>query len=104
MHHVRTGYFSKNQHDVHLCIVNTGLGIFGARLSNPIDSKVFIEKFLETPRIKISMRCLNIWTMELNKGNTRLRDEMSFMWVQRLINLEIPVLVRSLKSSNIELG
>ena len=26
------------------------------------------------------------------------------LWAQRLINLEIPVLVRSLKSSNIELG
>ena len=25
-------------------------------------------------------------------------------WAQRLINLEIPVLVRSLKSSNVELG
>ena len=28
----------------------------------------------------------------------------SGVWVQRLINLEIPVLVRSLKSSNVELG
>ena len=26
------------------------------------------------------------------------------LWAQRLINLEIPVLVRSLKSSNVELG
>ena len=25
-------------------------------------------------------------------------------WAQRLINLEIPVLIRSLKSSNVELG
>ena len=28
----------------------------------------------------------------------------SSTWAQRLINLEIPVLVRSLKSSNVELG
>ena len=33
--------------------------------------------------------------------NQSLDDEG---WAQRLINLEIPVLVRSLKSSNVELG
>ena len=31
-------------------------------------------------------------------------DIITCQWAQRLINLEIPVLVRSLKSSNVELG
>ena len=31
-------------------------------------------------------------------------EDNSLIWAQRLINLEIPVLVRSLKSSNVELG
>ena len=32
------------------------------------------------------------------------QNDKSPRWAQRLINLEIPVLVRSLKSSNVELG
>ena len=32
------------------------------------------------------------------------RAQTSCQWAQQLINLEIPVLVRSLKSSNVELG
>ena len=38
----------------------------------------------------------------LNKQD--LRGFKNEIWAQRLINLEIPVLVRSLKSSNVGLG
>ena len=44
--------------------------------------------------------------MSTTKGNRGIRSEREREreLAQRLINLEIPVLVRSLKSSNIELG
>ena len=38
------------------------------------------------------------------KKNKTMNMIRSPRWAQRLINLEIPVLVRSLKSSNVELG
>ena len=52
-----------------------------------------------------SLACWHLLQMEefcfLASFTIRIREESR---AQRLINLEIPVLVRSLKSSNVELG
>ena len=40
----------------------------------------------------------------LGEAQVVLCNDRHSTWAQRLINLEIPVLVRSLKSSNVELG
>ena len=45
----------------------------------------------------------NVRTLEVHSANDAAASELK-LGAQRLINLEIPVLVRSLKSSNVELG
>ena len=51
----------------------------------------------------ISLQTRSPWSSIQNKIEEYCYDKWNFR-AQRLINLEIPVLVRSLKSSNIELG
>ena len=47
---------------------------------------------------------LPMYVLLKKKTRTRLFNNFRSFGAQRLINLEIPVLVQSLKSSNVELG
>ena len=70
--------------------------------------KIFLFTFLP-PSVRQEIKELSKLLLLCPEQILRVQLELFYRdklnnWAQRLINLEIPVLVRSLKSSNVELG